>query len=79
MDIKAKPHDWVERFNDLVIDVVETNTPERLFNHEALGQDAALSIPPSDLGHYWPLFYVLGARHPDDKLTMNPKHAVTSP
>ena len=44
------------------------------FNHQALGRDAALSIPPPDLGHYWPLFYVLGARHPDDKLTMNPKH-----
>ena len=73
-DINARPHDWAQRFNDLVIDVVETNTPERLFNHQALGRDAALSIPPPDLGHYWPLFYVLGARHPDDKLTMNPRH-----
>ncbi|GIR14261.1 MAG: hypothetical protein CM15mP25_0160 [Gammaproteobacteria bacterium] len=25
-DINARPHDWAQRFNDLVIDVVETNT-----------------------------------------------------
>jgi 4,5-DOPA dioxygenase extradiol len=73
-NIHAKPHDWADRFNDLVINVIETNTPERLFDHEALGHDAAMSIPPQDLGHYWPLFYVLGARHDEDKVTINPKH-----
>ena len=73
-NIDAQPHDWADRFNDLVINVIETDTPERLFDHEALGQDATLSIPPPDLGHYWPLFYVLGARHSGDKLTMNPRH-----
>lgn len=73
-DIRSKPHDWAERFNNLVIDCIETNTPERLFDHEALGRDAALSIPKPDLGHYWPLFYILGARHDDDRVTLNPRH-----
>ena len=73
-NIHAKPHDWADRFNDLVINVIETNTPERLFDHEALGHDAAMSIPSQDMGHYWPLFYVLGARHDEDKVTINPKH-----
>lgn len=73
-NMNAAPHDWAERFNNLVIDVIDTNTPERLFDHEALGRDAALSIPPPDLGHYWPLFYVLGARNADDVVTMNPRH-----
>ena len=73
-DIQAKPHDWADRFNNFVIDVIETNTPERLFDHQALGYDAAMSIPPQDLGHYWPLFYVLGARYDEDKVTINPKH-----
>ncbi len=73
-NIKSKPHDWAERFNNLVIECIENNTPERLFDHQALGRDAALSIPRPDLGHYWPLFYVLGARHVDDELTLNPTH-----
>ena len=73
-DMNAKPHDWAERFNNLVIDCIQSDTPERLFDHDALGRDAALSIPPQDLGHYWPLFYVLGARHPDDRLTLEPNH-----
>lgn len=73
-NISAKPHDWADRFNDLVIKCIESDTPERLFDHDALGYDAALSIPPGDLGHYWPLFYVLGARHGDDRLAINPRH-----
>lgn len=73
-NINARPHDWAERFNDLVISVVETDTPQRLFDHGALGKDAALSVPPADLGHYWPLFYVLGSRLASDKLTMKPRH-----
>ena len=73
-DINARPYDWAERFNDLVINVVETDTPQRLFDHGALGKDAALSVLPADLGHYWPLFYVLGSRLASDKLTMKPRH-----
>ena len=56
-NINARPHDWAERFNDLVINVVETDTPQRLFDHGALGEDAASSVPSPDLGHCWPLFY----------------------
>ena len=54
--------------------MVETDTPQRLFDHGALGKDAALSVSPADLGHYWPLFYVLGSRLASDKLTMKPRH-----
>lgn len=72
----AEPHDWAHRFNNLVIECIESDTPDRLFDHQALGYDAAMSIPPADLGHYWPLFYVLGARHVNDKLTINPRHVM---
>jgi 4,5-DOPA dioxygenase extradiol len=73
-DIKSKPHDWAERFNNLVIECIENDTPERLFDHEALGRDAAMAIPKPDMGHYLPLFYVLGARHEHDRLSLNPRH-----
>jgi 4,5-DOPA dioxygenase extradiol len=73
-DIQSKPHDWAERFNDLVIECIQNDTPERLFDHKALGRDAAMSIPEADLGHYWPLFYALGARHEDDRLSLAPTH-----
>ncbi|PHZ84601.1 4,5-DOPA dioxygenase extradiol [Paremcibacter congregatus] len=66
----AKPYDWAIRFNDLVRDCITDNTPERLFDLDLLGQDASLSVP--DLDHFWPLFYVLGARDGTDKLTLDP-------
>lgn len=68
----AKPYDWATRFNDLVMDCIIKDQPEKLFDTDVLGQDAALSIPTTD--HYWPLFYVLGARHDDDKVTIDPSH-----
>ena len=73
-NISARPHDWAERFNDLVINVVEANTPQCLFGNGALDEDAALSVPTPDLGHYWPLFNVLGSRFASNKLTMKLRH-----
>ena len=67
----AKPHTWATRFNNLVKDCVIKDQPERLFDLDALGQDGALSVPTLD--HFWPLFYVLGARHPDDKVSFDPE------
>ena len=66
----AKPHAWATRFDNLVKDCVIKNQPERLFNLDALGKDGALSVPTLD--HFWPLFYVLGARHDADKVTFDP-------
>ncbi|PCI49689.1 MAG: 4,5-DOPA dioxygenase extradiol [Alphaproteobacteria bacterium] len=66
----AKPHAWATRFDNLVKECVIKDQPERLFDLDALGQDGALSVPTLD--HFWPLFYVLGARHDDDRATFDP-------
>ena len=70
----AEPYDWATRFNDYVIQAVEDDEPERLFEPQALGRDAQLSVPSMD--HYLPLLYVLGARHPDDAVRIEPAHIV---
>lgn len=70
----AEPYDWATRFNDYVIGAIENDEPEKLFEPGSLGRDANLSVPSMD--HYLPLLYVLGARHPDDKLHVEPSHIV---
>ncbi len=69
-DPRSKPYDWAIRFNDLVKDAIVRNDPQSLFDFQALGQDAVLSIQGPE--HYWPLFYVLGARHDDDRVMFDP-------
>lgn len=69
-DPSSEPYDWAIRFNDLVKDAIVRNHPQSLFDSEALGKDAQLSIQGPE--HYWPLFYTLGARHDDDRVTFDP-------
>ena len=71
-DPRSKPYDWAERFNDRVQEAILDDKPERLFDYQALGRDAVLSVPSAD--HFLPLFYVLGARHEDDTVTIDPSH-----
>lgn len=70
----AEPYDWATRFNDYAIDAIKKDEPEKLFEPGALGRDAGLSVPSMD--HYLPLLYVLGARHADDALRIEPSHIV---
>jgi 4,5-DOPA dioxygenase extradiol len=52
---------WAERFNNAMLDAVATDRPEVVIDFAALGEAARLSVPTPD--HFWPLLYVLGARH----------------
>ena len=53
------PYDWAIRFEDVAKELILSGAHKTLVDYEALGPDAALSIPTPD--HYLPLLYVLGA------------------
>lgn len=59
-----EPYDWAVRFERVAREMILAGEFEALIRPEALGADAALSIPTPD--HYLPLLYVLGARQPDE-------------
>jgi 4,5-DOPA dioxygenase extradiol len=53
------PYDWAIRFEDVAKELILSGAHKTLVDYEALGPDAALSIPTPE--HYLPLLYVLGA------------------
>lgn len=69
-DADAPAYDWAERFNETILDAVVEDRPEAVIAFETMGEDAALSVPSPD--HFWPLLYVLGARHDDEVAELNP-------
>jgi 4,5-DOPA dioxygenase extradiol len=56
---------WAERFQADVRRRIDAGDDASLIDYPDLGEDARLSVPTPD--HYYPLLYVLGARHPDDE------------
>ena len=58
------PYDWALRFERAAKDMMLAGDHKLLINYEALGPDAALSIPTPD--HYLPLLYVLGTQQEGD-------------
>ena len=66
----ATSFDWSERFNDHIRDAIHEDAPDRVVNFGALGRDAELAVPSPD--HFWPLLYVLGARHPGEAARFGP-------
>lgn len=58
------PYDWAIRFEDVAKELILSGAHKTLVDYEALGPDAALSIPTPD--HYLPLLYVLGAAQERD-------------
>ncbi|WP_336980665.1 4,5-DOPA dioxygenase extradiol [Altererythrobacter fulvus] len=66
----APPYPWAERFNTAMLDAVVEDRPETVIDFAKLGDDARLSVPTPD--HFWPLLYVLGARHPGETATLEP-------
>ena len=62
--------DWSSRFNDYVREAIAEEAHERVAGYEALGRDAQLAVPTPD--HFWPLLYVLGARHPGEAARFEP-------
>jgi len=61
------PYDWAVRFEKEARELMLTGDHTRLVQYEALGRDAALSIPTPD--HYLPLLYVIGARQQGEPVT----------
>ena len=58
------PYDWAVRFENAAKEMILAGENNALVHYEALGPDAALSIPTPD--HYLPLLYVLAARQQDE-------------
>lgn len=66
----AAPYPWAARFNAAMLEAVVEDRPAAVIDYQALGTDAALSVPHPD--HFWPLLYVLGARHPGEAAVLDP-------
>ena len=62
--------DWSSRFNDHVREAIAEEAHERVAGYEAVGSDAQLAVPTPD--HFWPLLYVLGARHRGEAARFGP-------
>ena len=59
-------YDWALRFENAAKEMMMAGDLKPLIGYEALGTDAALSIPTPD--HYLPLLYVLGAGQQGDQI-----------
>ena len=66
----APPYPWAARFNGAMLDAIAQDRPEAVIGFEELGEDARLSVPSPD--HFWPLLYVLGARHDGEEAEFHP-------
>ncbi|HEY6844524.1 MAG TPA: 4,5-DOPA dioxygenase extradiol [Thermoanaerobaculia bacterium] len=62
-----EPFDWAVRFEQQARQMLLAGNDEPLVDYELLGRDAVLSVPTPD--HYLPLLYVMGTRHPDDRVS----------
>jgi 4,5-DOPA dioxygenase extradiol len=65
------PCDWARRFSDYVCQRIVEKDDAALINYLDQGADAERSVPTPE--HYWPLLYVLGARHPDEHVSFEPR------
>lgn len=63
-------YDWSTRFNDHIREAVRDDRPDAVIAFEALGEDARRAVPSPD--HFWPLLYVLGARHDGEDARFDP-------
>ncbi len=59
------PRDYAANFSRAIKQAIVGDTPQTIIDFARLGPDAARSVPTPD--HFWPLLYVLGARHEDDR------------
>lgn len=66
----APAYPWAERFNTTMVDAIAEDRPEVVIDFETLGDAARLSVPTPD--HFWPLLYVLGARHEGEAAAFQP-------
>ncbi|MEK9776108.1 MAG: 4,5-DOPA dioxygenase extradiol [Quisquiliibacterium sp.] len=64
----VEPYDWADQFDNRVRAAIEQSDHASLVRYDWLGEDYPLSIPTPE--HYLPLIYVLGARRPQDRLSV---------
>lgn len=64
------PHPYARKFSDFIRDAIAADDPASVIDFAKAGREAQLSVPTPD--HFWPLLYVLGARHEDDVPTFDP-------
>ena len=58
------PSAFALNFGNAIRQAIVADKPQTVIDFERLGSDAAQSVPTPD--HFWPLLYILGARHNDD-------------
>lgn len=66
------PHDYAVTFSRAIKNAIVANDPQAVIDFEKFGASAARSVPTPD--HFWPLLYVLGARHDDDVASFAPDY-----
>jgi len=64
------PHDYAVAFSRAIKRAILADDHQTVIDFEKLGLAASRSVPTPD--HFWPLLYVLGARHPDDEVSFAP-------
>lgn len=62
----APPYDWAVRFNDRVRALLAARDHAPLVAHEAMGEDARLSVPTPD--HYLPLLYCIALQDEGERV-----------
>ncbi|WP_454782652.1 4,5-DOPA-extradiol-dioxygenase [Legionella sp. WA2022007384] len=65
-ECKSKPYDWAVEFDDWLKEKLIARDFPALISHYRDTLSGKLSVPTPD--HYYPLFYILGAAHNEDKL-----------
>ena len=62
------PHDWAQRFEGRVRELLAAGDFPALVAYETLGEDARQSVPTAE--HYLPLIYILAQRRQGDTLDL---------
>ncbi len=61
-------YDWAYEFDDYITEKIEKRDFEGIFHYGKLGGIAGMAVPSTE--HFYPLFYVLGATDPLDKIAI---------
>lgn len=64
------PNPLAAEFSAAIKSAIARDDPQTVIDYAKLGEAAGFSVPTAD--HFWPLLYVLGARHPDDQAIFGP-------
>jgi len=67
-NLSSEPYPWAEEFHRYIGQAIKNNEPEKVLNVDDLGRVTGMCHPSPD--HFWPLQYILGARLPQDKVTL---------